>query len=200
MSDFQLIASGNLGTLNIGAALAASAIIPLLAQIDLNIAFIGGLKTEFSAQFNAAVNFQISFSNPLLTLSVGIQAALQVIAQLQAALAIGIPPLTVTISASIAIAAAAAIKIGLLNVAIDVALGVVGVGASFLASLQASLSAGPVTIYGWSGIPMSTLQGEIAGHNFLADGFPPASSVYGVLLMTAAPSAFVGMQFLFLTV
>jgi hypothetical protein len=200
MSNFQLIASGGLGSLNIGAALAASAIIPLIAEIDLAITFIGGLKADFVAQFNAAVSFQINFSNPLLTLSAGISAALQVIAGLQAALAIGIPPLSVQISASIAIAAAASLKIGLLNIAIDLALGVVGVGVNFLANLQASLSAGPASIYGWSAISMATLQGQIAGHNFTADGFAPASTVYGVLLMTAAPSAFVGMQFLFLTV
>lgn len=200
MSDFQLVLSGNLGQLNVGASLAAAAIIPLIAEIDIAINFIGGLKADFSAQFNAAVNFQINFSNPLLTLSIAISASAQIIAGLQAALALGIPPLTVSISASIAIAAAAQLKIGLLNLAIDVALGVVGVGVSFLAELQASIGAGPVTLYGWSGIPMSTLQGEIATHNFLADGFTPASSVYGVMLLTAAPSAFVGMQFLFLTV
>jgi hypothetical protein len=200
MSDFQLVLSGNLGQLNVGAALAASAIIPLIAEIDIAIAFIGGLKADFSAQFNAAVNFQINFSNPLAALAAAIAASIQVVAGLQAALALGIPPLTVSISASVAIAAAAQAKIGLLNAAIDVALGVVGVGANFLAQLQAAIGAGPVTLYGWSAIPMATLQGEIAAHNFTADGFSPASSVYGVLLLTASPSAFVGMQFLFVTV
>lgn len=200
MSDFQLILAGNLGQLNVGASLAVSAIIPLIAELDVAINFIGGLKADFSVQLNAAINFQINFSNPLLTLAAAINASIQVIAGLQAALALGIPPLSVSISASIAIAAAATAKIGLLNVAIDVALGVVGVGANFLAQLQAAIGAGPATLYGWSAIPMATLQAELATHNFTADGFAPLSSVYGVMLLTAAPSAFAGMQFLFLTV
>lgn len=199
-SPFQKIVSGTLGELNVGAALAATAIIPLLAEIDVAISFIGGLKADFQAQFNAAANFQASFINPLATLAAAIQASIQVVAGLQAALALGIPPLGFSVSASVAIAAAASAKIGLLNIAIDAALGVVGVGASFLAEMQAAIGAGPVTLYGWSNITTAAVQGEIATYNFAADGFAPLSNNYGVMLMTAAPSAFVGMQFLFLTV
>lgn len=196
-NPFHLAAEGTLGHVNVGAALAAAAIIPLIAELDLAISFVGGLKLELSASFNAAVNFNISFTNPLAALAAAIQASIQVIAGLQAALALGIPPLSISISASVAFAAAISAKIGLLNLFIDIALGIVGVGASFLADLQASLGAGPVALYEWDGQSMAGLQGQIATYNFNGDGFPPLSTVYGVMLMTAAPSAYVGMQFLF---
>lgn len=200
MGSFQkTIGPVSLGQVNIGANLAIAALIPVLAEIDVQIGLIGSLKADASAQFNAAVNFQTNFANPITTLINAIKASIQVIAGLQASLALGIPPLTVQISASVSIAAAALVKLGLLNAAIDVALGVVGVGANALAGIQGAASAGPVVGYGWSGITMSALESQFAAYNFGADGFSPSTPVYGILILTGAPSAFAGLSVLFLT-
>ena len=188
-----------LGEINVGMAAAIGAILPLIAQIDLQIAFLGGLKADISAQFNAAVNFQINFTNPLLALANAIKASIQVIAGLQAALALGIPPLSVQISFSVSIAAAALVKLGLFNLAIDVALGVVGVAANLVGEFEASVGAGPVVGYGWSGITLGTFIGELAAHNFVADGFSPFGNVYGILILTESAAAFTGMAALFVT-
>jgi len=200
MADFQkTLGPVTLGEINVGMAAAIGAILPLIAQLDLQIAFLGSLKLEASAQFNAAINFQISFSDPLLTLAGAIKASIQVIAGLEAALALGIAPPSIQISASIAISAAILIKLGLFNLQIDLALGVIGVAANALAEFQASVSAGPVVGYGWSGIPMSTFLAELASYNFAADGFSPFGDVYGILILTEAAAAFTGMSALFVT-
>ena len=87
-----------------------------------------------------------------------------------------------------------------INLLIDLTLGVRLAGINFLAQLGAAISAGPAVGYGWSGISMAALQTQIAAYNFLADGFLPGDTVSGVMLLTKSPSAFVGMQFLFVTV
>ena len=71
---------------------------------------------------------------------------------------------------------------------------------NFLAQLGAAIGAGPAVGYGWSGISMAALQTQIAAYNFLADGFLPIDTVSGVMLLTKDPGAFIGMQFLFVTV
>lgn len=200
MGNFtKTIGPVTLGAVNVGGAFALSAIAPLMAQLDVQIGLIGSLKADVSAQFNAAVNFQINFSNPLATLANAIKASVQVIAGLQAALALGIPPLSVQISASINIAAAALAKISLLNASIDAALGVVGAAGSAVGQLSGALSAGPVVGYGWSGVTLAQLQTEMASYNFGADGFSPLTGVYGILVLTGSPSAFAGIQFMFVT-
>ena len=193
-----------LGEINLAANLAVGVSLPaLLAQIDLMIGFIGGFKATFSAQFNAAINFSASFTNPALQISLAITAALQVVAGLQAALSAGLvlPTVSAQLSASLSIAAAAQVQIGLINAAIDIALGVTTAGAGFLAELSGSLTAGggSVVAYGWDGINAADLQSELASYPFAVDGFTPLTPVSGVMLLTGSPAAYTGMKFLFVT-
>lgn len=185
--------------MHIGAAAAASAILPLLAQMQLMLGFIGGLKADVVAQFHAAVAFQISFVDPVAAIKNAITAALRVVAGLQASLQLGIPPLGVQVSASINLAAALQVRLSLINAAIDIALGVRLTGLNFLGQLTGALNAGPIVGYAWNSQSMLALQGEIAGYNFAADGFGPLTPVSGVMILTGAPSAYIGLQFMFVT-
>jgi len=173
---------------------------PILAQIQVLIfgAFgLGPLKLDLVAQFKAAVGITIAFGDPLSALKAAIQAALQVVASLKAALVIGIPPLSIQVSASLALIASLAIKIGGINLAIDLALQVKLPAINLVAQLQAALSLGGLVMYAWSAQNMQTTQAQIAGYNFAADGFLPINQTYGMMLATAAPGASASFKFLF---
>src|ERR1019366_3564721 len=176
-----------LGAFNIGAAAAGSAMVPLLAHLNLMLVDpfgIGALKADFVAQFKAQVNFSVTFSDPITLLKQAISSVLQVVASLQVALALGLPPMGIQISASLGMAAALQARIAGINLLIDATLGVRLVGVNFLALLNAAISAGPVVAYGWSGITMATLQAELAAYPFAVDGFLPFNPVSGVMVMT----------------
>jgi len=204
MSAFQkTVGPVPLGSINVGAAASATALAPLLAQLNLMLTDpfgIGALKADFVGQFKAQVNFSVQFADPIALLKATISSALSIVASLSASLALGLPPLSIQISASLGLAAALSVKIGGINALIDLTLGVRLAGVNFLAQLNAAIGAGPVVGYGWSGISLATLQGELASYNFGADGFLPFDTVSGVMLLTKDPGAFTGMQFLFVTV
>lgn len=203
MSSFQkTVGPVPIGSFNIGAALAASAMAPLLAQLNFLLIDpfgLGSLKADFSAQFKAQLNFSITFIDPIASLKAAIAGVLGVVASLQASLALGIPPLGIQVSASLGLAAALSVKLAGINLLIDLTLGVRLVGINFLAQLTAAISAGPVVAYGWSGITTTTLKSQIAAYNFGVDGFAPLDTVSGVMLLTKDPGAFTAMSFLFVT-
>lgn len=204
MSNFQkTVGPVPLGSINVGAAAGAAAITPLLGGLAgaLNNPFgIGALKSDFVGQFKAQVNFSVKFGDPIAALKGTIQASLSIIASLQASLALGVPSFGTQVSASLSLAAALQAKIAGINALMDSLLGVRLTGVNFLSQLNAAIGAGPAVGYGFSGVQMSALPGQISGHSFVADGFLPTDSVSGVMLLTKDPSAFVGMQFLFATV
>lgn len=192
-----------LGAINVGANLAAAAILPLLAQVNLLLtgAFgLGPLKADLVAQFKAAVAISVSFGDPIAMLKAAIAAILNVTASLQAALALGIPTPSIQVSASIALAAALQVKLGGINLLIDLSLGVRLKGLNFLAQLNGALSLGPATLYTWSDQPMSAFASDVATHNWTIDGYNPADPlcrVSGVMIMAKDPSVYAGFSFLF---
>lgn len=183
-----------------GSANAAASILPLLAQIQLLLtgAFgLGPLKADLLAQFNAAVGFSIAFGNPLIALKGAVAATAQILAALRAALAIGIAPPTFSVSASLKLAATLQLKLGGINLLIDLSLGIRLAGINFLAQLNLALSLGGLQLYAWEGQDMVTTKAQIAAYNFGPDGFPPLTQVYGVMLVTATPGASGSFKFLF---
>jgi len=183
-----------------GAASAALALPPLLAQLQLMLsgAFgLGPLKADLSAQFNASIGISVAFGDPIAALKLAISASASVIAALQASLSLGIPPISIQVSANIALAAALLLKIGGINLLIDLSLGVRLAGINFLAQLQAALSLGGCVLYGWSGQPFGAALAQLGGYPFAADGFAPADNTYGILLVTETPAAVGAFQFMF---
>lgn len=183
-----------------GAAQAVLALPPLLAQIQVMIAGafgLGPLKADLVAQFNAAVGITIAFGDPLAALKAAIQASLQVVAALQASLSLSIPPISIQVSASLKLIASLQIKIGGINLLIDLALQVKLPAINLLAQLQAALSLGGLQMYAWSGQNMQVTQAQIAGYGFAGDGFLPINNTYGIMLVTAAPGASASFKTLF---
>lgn len=204
MSNFQkTVGPVPVGSVNVGAAAAAGAIAPLLSGLNgalTNPFGIGAMKADFVGQFKAQVNFSIKYGDPIAALKATIQASLSIVASLQASLVLGVPTANVQISTALSLAAALQAKIAGVNSLMDSILGVRLGGVNFLSQLNAAIGAGPVVGYGWSSVTMAQLQSQISGHSFVSEGFLPTDVVSGVMLVTKDPSAFVGMQFLFVTV
>lgn len=139
----------------------------------------------------------MAFGDPLAQLKLAIQATADVLAALQASLSLQLPPISAQVSASLDAAAVLEVKIGGINAAIDLALAVKLGAVNFLAQLDAALSLGGVALYYWRDIATSTLQAQIAAHNFGAEGFAPADLTTGVMLVTKTPGASASFNFLF---
>lgn len=204
MSNFQkTLGPVSLGSFNIGAAASASAMAPLLAQINTMLTDpfgIGSLKSDFVGQFKAQVNFSVTFSDPIAAIKATISASLSIVASLQTSLSLGLPTISTQVSSSLALAAALQAKIAGINALIDAALGVRLSGVNFLSQLNGALTGGAGAFaYGFTGVPMSGLPGQISAYSFAGDGFSPTDSVSGIMLLTKDPATFSSMQFLFVT-
>lgn len=209
------LTGGNLVEFNAGLSASLAIIYPLgisieglSAQLDALLSIgLGPYQAELALQFNASLALQAT-----LTLQVGdptasLQLALSALAQLQAALiaSLQFPPITLSLSAelsaSMALAAAFAARIGLLKVAIEIALKI-KLGALKLlldsldvaAELEAELTAGPLWAFsyghGSAGDDLETIGGQIqalfsggVGSGASAIGGDD-TNVYGVTLLT----------------
>lgn len=199
---FKHVGALPFGGINAGASLAASAMLPLLAQINLLLtgAFgLGPLKADLVAQFKASIGISIGLSDPIAALKAAISASLQVVAQLRAALSIGLPSLSIQVSAALSLAAALQIKIGGINLLINLSLGIRLAGINFLAQLNLALSLGSCNFYAFFDTPMGTVQGTMATYPFAADGIASASHVTGIMIVAQQPAlaAYSAFSFMF---
>jgi hypothetical protein len=204
------IAGGTLGSLNFAAAAVVGTLLPLCAELDAFIGIsLGPITADLQAQFHASLDFSLNaslgISNPFLS----IQLALSAIAQLQAALqaSLALPTITIGINANItaaaSLAAALEIKLGLLNAAVK-ALLVLKIGAVELAGIvSAKLSAGPAVLVEFGSAGTSTLAMNGADINTLfasglslGGGISPFDTSFGYILVTKAPAAKAGLDFI----
>lgn len=202
-----LVGSYPLGAINVGLSGVVTAVVPLLAQVDLMLtgAFgLGSLLADLSAQLNAALTAQIQLSlqvsNPFAALEAQLQAILQIQAGIAATLALGLPSisltLTASLSASVAISATLALRVGGLQALISLALSIKLPLISLLASLN--LSAGPFVLLSVGFAAPSTLASSITEYSGLVSGgvggILPGDQVYGIIMLTKSPSASVALS------
>ena len=190
-----------IGGINIAAAASLGIIAPLFVQLDLALfgAFgLGGIQADISAQFNAAVQAQISVSltiqNPALLLS----GLANLMANIQLALNLPIPSIALDIGANISLALALGIRLGGISALIEAALAVKLPAVAFFAALAAALSAGPVFLLNFDNITLAGAGGEIASQFSagLVDGgdfITAVEAVQGIILLTKSPSVFVSL-------
>jgi hypothetical protein len=198
-----LVGSFTLGEVNVAAAGALAVLNPLLGEFDLAVTLgLGGAIGDLSAQLSAALSVQaqvaLQVSNPIAALEASLQAAVRLVAEISASLALGLPTIAIQASASVSIAAALTAKLGGLQLLIDAALAVKFPAVNLAASLAAHLSAGPVILLSIGAVGPDTLAsaGTALGALFHAGvgGVQPADSVYGVVLLTKAPSVWASLQ------
>lgn len=200
---------GSLLDFNVGLAVAVGLINPLSAQLDALLSIgLGPFQAELAAQLNASLALQasisISIGNPLAAL----QLAIGALAQIQAALtaALQFPPINIGLSAeltaSAAIAATLTARLGLLSVAIQLAIQIKIGAVKAAAELQASLALGPVFAIPFDpggGSTLASIGADIQGQ--FASGLStqptdpghpaviaPGDPVYGVILITSVPA------------
>lgn len=208
--DISEIAGGTLGTLNFGAAAAVASLLPLCAELDAFIGVqIGPLTADVTAQFQASLDFSVnaalSISNPFAAIQAVLAAVIQLQGSLQAALAL--PSISIGVDANITAAATLAgaleIKLGLLNAAVS-ALLALKIGAVELAGqISGSLSAGPAILLEFGALGGSTLATagadiatKFASGLSLGGGINPFDISFGYILVTKAPAAKAGLDFI----
>ncbi|WP_394831781.1 hypothetical protein LVJ94_35220 [Pendulispora rubella] len=199
----KVLGSYRLAEVNIGAAGALTVLNPALGQLELLVhAGLGSVLGDLAAQLSAALSLQsqiaVQIANPLAALEEALRAAVQLVAQLTATLAVGIPVIAVQASASVGATAALAAKVGGLQAMMDAALAVKAPAEAFVAGLAGHLSAGPIVLLsvGADEVP-DTLSSAGRAIDALCqggvEGIAPQEQVYGLVLLTKAPSAWAAL-------
>lgn len=197
---------GALASFNAGLSAAVGMMIPLTAQIDALLSIgLGPFQAELALQFNASLAAQATLTLQIGDPTIGLQLALSALAQLQAALsaALAFPSINIglsaELSASFALAGALSIRLGLLKIAIEIALKIKFGALKLMADLQLSLSMGTAWAFSFQddGTPetLATIGGQIqnmfgvTGVGTGMDAILPADTgVYGVVMMTKMPA------------
>lgn len=195
-----LVGTFTLGAVNVGLTGAIAAVVPLLAQVDLMLTGsfgLGSLLADLAVQLNAALAAQaqilISVTDPIAALKAQLQAILSVQAGISATLALGLPPFAISVSASAALSASLALKVGGIQALIRLVLSIKLPLVSLVGQLNAALSAGPFVLLSVGFDAPSTLASSTTEYSALVGsgvgGILPGDQVYGVILLTKAPSA-----------
>jgi hypothetical protein len=195
--SLNVVGSFTLGQINVAAALLG----PMVGQLDIAVtgafgfsALLGDIQAQFSAALAANAAIKLSFINPLETIAQTLAALVQVQATLKAAVslpAFALP--SVTFSANAAIIGALGFKLGGIRAMIS---GLLAVKIPVVPVL-AALGAGPIYLLSF-GVPFDTL--ALAGAQVQAQfsaglpGILPGEQVYGLILLTKSPSAWVAIQ------
>lgn len=155
-----------LGSLTVGAA------IPLLlaAQLQLSLS-LGPIMAELTAKLAAALKLSVSLAIKPPSIAVSLQLALALVAQLQAGFTP--PSINFGVSAVLQLIAELQLKIGLLQVALSLALQLEGLMGA--AGVHAFVYEGPI-----SGLP--TAMGGVSA----STGLPASTVVYAPIFMADA--------------
>lgn len=192
----------SLGEFNVGAAAAVGLLNPLAAQIDGLIALgLGPFQASLNTQFNAALAAQMQLSiigvnDTLAALKASIAAVVSLQASLQAALALGLPPISLgaEIGAQGALALTLKAQLAGLQGLIRAALAAKVPAIQGASALGGALSAGPFFAVSFSGVQLqavsSWLASEVAAGGLSADSQVLASNeqTFGVLVFGTNPS------------
>lgn len=188
------IRSATLGEFNVALVGALAVLNPLAAQIDALIAIgLGPFKLGLMAQVNASASLSLFIGADIIA---RLNLLLTALAQLQATLSAEV---FIGVSANIDIDASLAIQVGLLELAIEAALGIKIPAIRLAASLAAQLAVGPVFALTTEG-ELAPVGAEIASEfssGLSADGntIPPTGvNTYGVYLLASDPSAILALQ------
>lgn len=201
-TSYALQVAGTLGEINIGARLAVAGLLPLIAQLDamLGAQFgLGALQADLAAQLQAYLSVSIEVSDPTALLTAALKGLLTAVAQIEAALAAGIVPPSIQISASATLALVAALqaKLGGISALLDLTAGVRLAAVGLVGELTAALSVGPAALYAATNQTLTAALGQISGHDYSDAGFAPGDTVTVVVIVSKAPGFYAGAQILF---
>lgn len=204
----HLVGSLPVGGVNIAASASVAILSSLTAELDLMLfgafglgSFGADLALQFQASVSASLNIGLQFANPFLNVQLTLSALANITASLSASISLSIPTLQISaqLSANVALAAVLGLRLGGIQALISAALAVKLPAIDFLASLAANLALGPVVVASWGYTdPPDTLANTgadiAAAFSSGYGGIGAGDNVYGVLLVTAVPSASVGIS------
>ncbi len=170
-----------LGQISLGAA------IPTM--VTLNADFVISLNSSLlalNAQLIGAANVAVSLTIAPPQLLATIDAAIAMVASLEAALSIEGPTITLQASAVLALVASLEIQIGLIEVALSLALQLDGLLASTVAA------------YSYTG-PVPAIGSELAAELVSNPPGPANNDALGILLVGTTPGAILALQGIFKT-
>lgn len=198
---------GTLGDANIGLAAGVAALNPLSAQLDSVIAFgLGPLQSDLSSSLDASLGLQatlaLTVSDPTENIRNALQAIVELIGTLTAALSL--PPTVLDVSAelgaSAAISAALAAKLGAVSTIIDAAISVKIPAVRLAADLTAAINAGSVALLSFDGFSDPTDLQTIGGlidskfSSGIGSGLiGPTDLAAGIILVAESPSVFASL-------
>lgn len=213
MATVDEIAGGTLGEMNVGLGLSVGFINPLSAQIDAMIALgLGPLQADLAIELSGNLTLN---ANLALELSIdptaSLRAALAAIAQIQAALSLGLalPSVSITagaqLSAGAALAAGLTAKLGIIKGIIEAALRIKFPAIAAGAELAAALAAGPAIAASFDGLSDGSTLAEMGsvveakfagGLSYGSETIDPTDPVSGIMFVTTAAAAFDAMGFI----
>lgn len=207
------VASVPLLSFNVSAAAGIAFVNPLLAQFDLALTGsfgLGSIQADLAAQFNAAISataqINLAISDPFLSFSVLLSAIGTLAASISAALAAGLPTMSLELSGQIAAAASLvatlSAKLGGINLLLSAALRVKLPAVKFFADLAANL--GEVHVLSFDQTPTSPYTLAMAGADIDSlfstglTGILPTDSVYGVMIVMKDPATWLQVKAMFM--
>ena len=191
-----------LGSINITAGAVVSILPPILASFDTMLfgtLGLGALEADLSFQLNAVIQSTVKLANPLDAIIASIQGLVQVSAQLNAMLSLGLPAIntnaSVNISANAGLMGLLAAKLGGLQLLISAALSAKQPIVDLLAGLNIGASC-VLASFGFTTPDTLASAGNSINSYFQTgfEGILPSNQVYGVIIMTKSPSASVALS------
>ncbi len=188
----RALAGGTVGDVSFAASAAVALLRPLAAQIDVFLGtIVGPLQAEMRAQLTSSLELSagVSISNPLSQL----KDLLTLVAQLKAALALGLAAPSVNLEASAHARAAAALrlKLSLLSGAVEAMLKFKTPALALAARLLAGFSAGGVALLDFESSELRTAGQELqqefeAGIDVGSTSIDAGAPAYGFVLVTSS--------------
>lgn len=198
----NIIGTLPLGGINLVAGAVISVLPPLMAQFDA-VLFgslgLGALEADLSFQLQGVLTATVQLANPFDAIIASIQGLVQVAANLQAMISLGIPALnlnaSVNIGANVTMAALLAAKLGALQAMISLALSVKAPVLDLLAGLNIGASC-VLASFGFSSVDTLSSAGTSINAFFQTgfEGILPGDQVFGVIILTKSPSASVALS------
>jgi hypothetical protein len=215
MADPHVVLAEDLLHINLAASGALAVLNPLLFQIDFSLfgsLGIGALQADLQVQLDAALqasfNLGIGISNPYIGFELALAGIAELQAQISLALSGALPSISIDasfqISALLNFSALLSLQIGGLEILLQAALAVKIPAMKFAADLTANLNVGPIFLLAFNteqGAPQTlasvgaSLNSQFSqGLTYNGNTINATDEVYGIVLMTASPSAWAGIS------
>lgn len=198
----NIIGTLPLGGINLVAGAVINVLPPLMAQFDA-VLFgslgLGALEADLSFQLNATLQATIQLSNPFDAILASLQGLVQVAANLNAMISLGLPAINLNasanISANLTLSALLAAKLGGIQALISAALAVKAPVLDLLAGLNIGASC-VLASFGFSSVDTLSSAGTSINAFFQTgfEGILPSDQVFGVIILTKQPSASVALS------